>query len=341
MILNRLIENNKNIQYSNNNTTTNNNNNNSIIINNNNMNNGISNATNNSNNETKAEEVNSNTINNNVNSNNNNQSNSQNNNINNYISSNSNNNNNLDSLMNADNLIMRIKLEQANKENETEENPFASGSEFKSVSLINMDPYKFERAKTLSTFEHYLSRSTYFQSKARTRALEELKNYNSTINRPFTCNEAKKDFAALSLETLNNTLSKKILNKFNRIELVDLKRYKDLISKDETEPSGPKIIPNLMIPKNTTNNNINNSTNIHTTTTTTSTTNNNNNNNYINSNSNNNSVTNALNSIIKNISNVKAQTKKSDDSQAVLNPSNVKLKLETNKDTQVLTIEDN
>ena len=319
----RLIENNKNLQYSSNNNINNNiiiNNNNNTTNNNNNNNNNtfINNATNSINNEIKSEEINSNN-----NANNNNQRDFQNN--------NNNRNNTLNSLMNAENLILKIKLEQANKENETEENPFASGSEFKSVSLINMDPYKYERSRTLSTFEHYLSRSTYFQSKARKRALEELKKYTSTVNRPFTCNETKKDFAALSLETLENPLSKKLLNKFHRIELVDLRRYKELVSKDDTESDGSKITPNLMVPKKPQINTSNTNTNANTTTNVNTTTNSYNSNNNMN----------ALSTIIKNINNVKVQTKKSDDSQAILNPSNVKLKLETNKDTQVLTIEDN
>ena len=212
-------------------------------------------------------------------------------------SNNNQNNQNNNSIVNADNIVIRIKLHDsqpkadeasavipsAPKQND-EENQLTSGSEFKSVSLINMDPYKFERTRTMSTFENYLSKSTYFQSKSKTNDFAIPKKHESSVHRPFTCKETKNDplqNVSQSLEILNQPLSKKFMNKFSRVELVDVK---NLCSKEDSVLEEPE----------------------------------------------------------SSTSNVKVQTKKSvvkNDDMA--NPSNVKLKLETNKDSQVLTIEDN
>ncbi len=235
-----------------------------------------------------------------------------------------------------ENLIARIKLEESknkkdnNKTNEEEENPFACGSEFKSVSLINMDPYAYERSRTLSTFEHYLSRTTYFQKKLRNRLIIKTKSRNNNIietpqsatitstatatanvlkHRPASSVDSGNNelIRATSLEVLNNTISKKLLNKFNRIELVDLQSLKfkdDTITTTTTTTTTAAAIVNS--DTNLSNNNNNNSTN-----------------------------------------NEKLKTKKSAkkqenlQQQQVIYPTNVKLKLETNKDSQVLTIEDN
>lgn len=207
--------------------------------------------------------------------------------------------------------IAAIKEEpkQAVKD-EDEENPFACGSEFKSVSLINMDPYKFERTRTLSTFEDYLSKSTYFQSKIRQMNQSCIASSSKLESRPYTCKDAKQD--QVTLDLLNNRLSRKLINKFTRVELVDIKPKSNL-----------------------------------TTSTTTAT----------NTTTNSNKITasdtsahaaseSAVDSSSKQVD-LKTQTIKKTASffkpeeSVVLNSTNVKLKLEANKDTQVLTIEDN
>jgi len=314
-----MIENNKNIQFSNNN-------------------NQINNQTN-FNNENKPEEISINNNNNNTTTINNNS------NTNTTIitaaaaTNNSQiNQTNIQIDLGNENLIARIKLEESknkkdnNKTNEEEEeeNPFACGSEFKSVSLINMDPYAYERSRTLSTFEHYLSRTTYFQKKLRNRLIIKTKSRNNNIietpqsatitstatatanvlkHRPASSVDSGNNelIRATSLEVLNNTISKKLLNKFNRIELVDLQSLKfkdDTITTTTTTTTAAAIVNS---DTNLSNNNNNNSTN-----------------------------------------NEKLKTKKSakkqenlQQQQQVIYPTNVKLKLETNKDSQVLTIEDN
>jgi hypothetical protein len=314
----RMIENNKNIQFSNNNNS-----------------NQINNQTN-FNNENKPEEIsinnnNTTTINNNSNTNttiittaaaatNNSQINQT--------------NINID--LGNENLIARLKLEESknkkdNKTNEEEEeNPFACGSEFKSVSLINMDPYAYERSRTLSTFEHYLSRTTYFQKKLRNRLIIKTKTRNNNIietpqsatitstatatttnvlkHRPASSVDGGNNelIRATSLEVLNNTISKKLLNKFNRIELVDLQSLK---FKDDT---------------------------ITTTTTTTTAA-------IVNSDTNLSNNNNSNNEKVKTKKSAKKQEnlQQQQQQQQVIYPTNVKLKLETNKDSQVLTIEDN
>jgi hypothetical protein len=315
-----MIENNKNIQFSNNN-------------------NQINNQTN-FNNENKPEEISINNNNNNTTTINNNS------NTNTTIitaaaaaaaTNNSQiNQTNIQIDLGNENLIARIKLEESknkkdnNKTNEEEEeNPFACGSEFKSVSLINMDPYAYERSRTLSTFEHYLSRTTYFQKKLRNRLIIKTKSRNNNIietpqsatitstatatanvlkHRPASSVDSGNNelIRATSLEVLNNTISKKLLNKFNRIELVDLQSLKfkdDTITTTTTTTTAAAIV--------------NSDTNL--------------------SNNNNNSTNNEklkTKKFAKKQENLQQQ-------QQVIYPTNVKLKLETNKDSQVLTIEDN
>ena len=115
-----------------------------------------------------------------------------------------------------------LKMQNEEVDKDGIDNQFASGSEFKSVSLINMDPYKYERSKTLSTFEDYLSKSTYFQSKVKQLNQFNLpKKLEFSTTRPLTCKDLQSNNKVTqSLGLINNSLSRKLINKFIRVELV-------------------------------------------------------------------------------------------------------------------------